>query len=60
MPQGEKGGVVSANPARSGDGDAARGAVRFPGAADVRFALPWALAAFPLAHTAVVVIPSRP
>jgi hypothetical protein len=60
MPQGEMGGVVPAVSDTPEDGDAAPGPVRSRGAVDVRTALPPALAAFPLAHAAAVVIPSRP
>jgi hypothetical protein len=60
MPQGEMGEGVSAILDGPGDCDAALGDVRSRGAIDVRSALPPALAAFPLAHTAVAMIPSRP
>ncbi|MET7985315.1 hypothetical protein [Streptomyces sp. NPDC005281] len=54
------GGGVSADPHAPGDCDAALGEARSAGGVDVRTAPPSALAAFPLAQTAVSMIPFRP
>lgn len=54
------GGGVSVNPEAPGVSGAALGDVRSPGDVAVRTASPRALAVFPLARTAVAMIPFRP